>query len=61
MLNKCVSSSDSGTASLVCLSVQPWHIRTFYPLRTLQNRETCSTGLETACKPVLLLLIKIEH
>ena len=62
MLYKCVSSSNSCTASLVCLSVcAALAHKNFYPLRTLQNRGTCSRVLETGCKPVLLLLIKIEN
>ena len=56
MLTRWISSSPRNTASpvwmvSVFLSVQPWH-----PLPTPQNRGTCSTGLETGCKPVLLLL-----
>ena len=38
----------------VCLSEQPWHLMTLHPLPALQNRGTCSTGLETGCKPGLL-------
>ena len=37
----------------VCLSVQPWHHRGFEPSPNPQNKGTCSTGLETGCKPVL--------
>ena len=40
----------------VCLSLQPWHQRTLHPIPTPQNRGTCSIGLETGCKPVLLYL-----
>ena len=38
----------------VCLSVQPWHLRTLTP--NPQNKGSCSTGLKTGCKTVLFLV-----
>ena len=37
----------------ICLYAQPWHQRGFAP--NSLRKGTCSTGLETGCKPVLLI------
>ena len=63
MLTRWISSSPRGTASAaclvsLCLSVQPWRLRTLHPLPTPQNRKTCSSGLETGCKPVLFYIVR---
>ena len=38
-----------------CLSAEPWHERDFAPSTHPPKLWTCSTGLETGCKPVLFL------
>ena len=40
----------------VCLSTQPWHLRTLQPFPTPQNRGTFSTGLET-CLVILVITV----
>ena len=56
LLAKWVSRGARGTASPVSPSAQPWYQRTLYPHSIPHNKGTCSTGLETGCKPILFLL-----